>query len=210
MSINARPFEFKNEFTPSGEVLNGEKPSFVRVDEMEQRVNQARAEGEAAAMASLESQILQSLQMIAGTLTPVEQVVGRIATSLRNDAIDLALVSSKQIAGKALEEFGADHAAEAIAAAAKQLRDVPEILVLAAPDIAQGASMRLENLPGMNAKIRFHPDPAARPGDWRIEFSQGAVAHSAEAVEQAVEKALNQRKEDPVEDQLDLFGGAAA
>ena len=208
MTLKTKPFEFTNEFTPTGEFLSGDKPSFKRTETVEQETAQARAEGEAAAMATIEARIATALEQILAQLTPVEQVVTEIASDLRNDAIDLALAASRTIAGKALEDFGADMAREAITQAASQLRDAPEILIIAAPEVAQGAALRLENSASPPAKVRFHADPVAKPGDWRIEFPQGAVAHDREKIEKAVENALEQRKNDPVESQLDLFGGA--
>lgn len=208
MALNAKPFEFTTEFTPNGEVLSGDKPAFRRVEEVERDLAKAREEGQAAAMASIEARIAKSLETIAAQLTPAEQVIGRTAASLRNDAVDLAMAAARRIAGAALDEFGADIAVEAIASAAAQLREAPEIVVVAPPETAHGAALRLDNMAGVSGKVRFEPDPTARPGDWRIEFAQGAVAHRREDVEKAIEDALEQRKNDPVESQLDLFGGA--
>ena len=208
MTISTKPFEFTTEFSAAGEVLSGEKAEYKRVEEIEQDLVRARAEGEAAAMATIEARIAASLETILATLTPVEQVMAQTAAGLRNEAIELAMAAARRIAGKALDEFGEHIAIDAIADAARQLRDTPEILVIASPETAQGAALRLENNPSVNAKIRFHADPSARPGDWRIEFASGAVSHNRETVEKAIEDALEQRKNDPVESQMDLFGGA--
>ena len=111
MTLKTKPFEFTNEFTPTGEFLSGDKPSFKRTETVEQETAQARAEGEAAAMATIEARIATALEQILAQLTPVEQVVTEIASDLRNDAIDLALAASRTIAGKALEEFWCRHGA---------------------------------------------------------------------------------------------------
>lgn len=205
---SAKPFEFITEFTPTGEVLTGKKPDFKRVSEVEAEVKQARENTQAAVMASVEARIATALETIAASLTPSEQVVANIATTLRNEAIDLALAASETIAGKALDENGHEAAENALAEACKQLRSEPRLVVTIAPDAEQAVKMRLQNMPDIAERLHFIADPAAKPGDWRIEFNGGAAEFNRDAIQQTVENCLNNRKEDPIEDQLDLFGAA--
>ncbi len=204
----AKPFEFLTEFTPSGEVLTGKKPDFKRVEDVEQEVNQARENTQAAVMGSIEARIATALETIAANLTPSEQVVSQIALSLRNEAIDLAMAASEIIAGRALDENGHAAAEEAVAQACKQLRAEPRLIVTIAPDAELQIKMRLENMPDIAERLHFVTDPAARPGDWRIEFQGGAAEFNRDAITKTVEDCLNNRKSDPIEDQLDLFGAA--
>ncbi len=204
----ATPYEIFTEFTPTGEVLTGKKPDFKRVDEVEKEVSQARENTQAAVMASVEARIATALETIAANLTPSEAVVSKIATSLRNEAIDLAMAASETIADRALDENGHEAAKEAIAEASKQLRSEPRLIVTIPPDAETMVKLRLENMPDIAERIHFVADPAAQPGDWRIEFQGGAAAFSRDAIKQTVEDCLNNRKADPIEDQLDLFGAA--
>ncbi len=203
---DVKHFEFYTEFTPSGEILSGKKPAYKRVEEVEKEINQARASTQDAVMASVEARIATALETIAANLIPNEQVINQIALTLRNEAIDLAMAASATIAGKALDENGHKAAEDAVAEACKQLRSEPRLIVTVAPDAEMQIKMRLQNMPDIADRLHFVADPAARPGDWRIEFSGGAAEFSRDAVSEAVEKCLNNRKADPIEDQLDLFG----
>ncbi|WP_018995820.1 FliH/SctL family protein [Hirschia maritima] len=204
----AKPFEFFTEFTPSGEVLTGKKPAFKRVEDVEQEVLQAREATQTAVMGSVEARIATALETIAANLTPSEQVVANIATTLRNEAIDLAMTASEVIAGKALDENGHAAAEEAVAEACKQLRSEPRLIVTVSPEAELQIKMRLENMPAIAERLHFVADPAAQPGDWRIEFQGGAAEFNRDVIKQTVEDCLNNRKADPIEDQLDLFGTA--
>ncbi|MFC7291466.1 hypothetical protein [Hirschia litorea] len=203
-----KPFELYTEFTPTGEVLSGKKPAYKRVEEVEKEIHQARAQTQDAVMASVEARIATALETIAANLTPSEQVVNQVALTLRNQAIDLALAASTVIAGKALDEDGHKAAEEAVAEACKQLRSEPRLIVTVAPDAELPIKMRLQNMPDIADRLHFVADPTARPGDWRIEFNGGAAEFSRDAISETVEKCLNNRKADPIEDQLDLFGAA--
>jgi flagellar assembly protein FliH len=131
-----------------------------------------------------------------------------VLTQLRNEAIDLAMAASKVIADEALNAYGNDKAIEAIAEACAQLRSEPEIIVTLPPEAEQGVKLRLENMPQIQSAIHYVADPNAKPGDWKIEFKGGSVSFNRDDVAQQVEACLNRRKDDPVDDQMNLFGTA--
>ena len=206
--INAKPFEFHTEFTPEGEILSGEKHAFKRVETVEKEVAAAREDAQKQVMSSLDARVAASAEAIAKQLLPAHKVIADVARTLRNDAIDLAMASATVIAGKALDENGFETGSEAVAVAARDLRDAPVIVVLAPPETEQALTMKLGNMPELKGKVRFESASGAKPGDWRIEFSDGAVEFSRDDVIRTVTDQLERRKDDPVEDQLDLFGAA--
>ena len=63
---------------------------------------------------------------------------------------------------------------------------------------------RLNGRPG----LRIEADPKARPGDWRVEWSEGSIGFAREDVEAAIDAVIAERLEEPVEPQLDLFAVA--
>ncbi len=206
--LNAKPFTFQNEFTPDGEFLSGNSPSYRRVEEVEDAIAAIRKQTQDDAMASIEARIAASLEAILAQLSPTPEKISEIAKGLRNEAIDLAMTATKVVAGRALDEFGEDTASEAVAQAAKQLRQATRITVLVTPEAEAAIALRVQNMPGVNSNVSFIADPAARPGDWRIEFDDGAVGFDRDRTISVIEACLDQRKDDPVEDQLDLFGAA--
>lgn len=208
--INAKPFVFENEFTPSGEYLSGAEAAYRRVEEVEESIASAREEAQAQSMATIEARIAASLEAIVAQLSPVAEVLTPIVEKTREDAIDLSMTAAKVVAGRALDEFGADTATEAIASAANALRRATRVTVFIPPETEQGVALRLENMPHLQGKVTFVADPAARPGDWRLEFEDGAVGFDRDSVIADVEACLEQRKSDPIEDQLDLFSVSAA
>ena len=128
----------------------------------------------------------------------------------RNQAIELALTAAKAIAGVALDKVGEDAAAEAVAEVVSEIRHSPHIVVCVTPEAAPKIAQRLQTMPDVANKVRFEANPTAQPGDWRIEFSDGAITFDREAVAQTVEDTLKRRLNDPVEAQLDLFNAGAA
>ena len=61
---------------------------------------------------------------------------------------------------------------------------------------------------GRTLNLSFVADPAAKPGDWRVEWAEGSVGYSREQVEATIEAVIDARLQDPVEPQLELFSAA--
>ena len=210
MSGSPKPFEFVNEFTPDGQMLTGDAPAYKPVETVEQEVQQARAETQAAVMTSVDARTAASLEAVLSQLKPAQDVIAAISASLRNEAIELAMAAANTIAGIALEKHGAEAAAESVASVVSELKAAPYLVVSIPPESAPAIAQRLQSMPDVTNKIRFEANPNAQPGDWRIEFSDGAITFDRNTVTQSIEEALNRRQNDPVEDQLDLFGVGAA
>ena len=205
---SAKPFTFINEFTADGEILSGAKPTYVPVSDVEAKMQKARAEADAMARQGEEARIASALEAIANQLKPVLEIVSHTTQQLRAEAIELGLAAAKTIADRALDENGHQAAADAIAKTTQTLKDNPVLIISAAPEVEKEVSARLQNIPGFDARIQFEADPNAKPGDWRVEFSNGVKEFSRESVEQAIEALLDQHKSDPGEVQMDLFGAA--
>ncbi|MEM6626217.1 MAG: hypothetical protein AAF719_05890 [Pseudomonadota bacterium] len=210
--MNTKPFTFSTEFTADGQVLSGEGAAYVGKDDAAQMCADARAEGEAAAKTSEEARAAEALNTMAAHLNPVEPILVDIAGQLKRDATDLALAAAKAIAGKALDKWGAETAADAISELVATLRDGPSVVATVAPDCAGPVSQRLQTLAahGFEGRFAVKEDPAAKPGDWRVDWREGAVEFNRDEAAKAVEAALQRRMNDPVEPQLDLFAGDAA
>lgn len=200
-------FAFDIEFTPAGDVLSGPGKTHYTRAEVDALVAAARRDATALASRTSDERAALALERISAALSPVGEHVARIAAELRREAAELALAAACKIAGDALDAQGADKAARAIAAAAAQLRAGPQVHVFAAPADADAIEAHLSLRRAGASAPTFHvvADPAARPGDWRIDWEHGAAGFSREAVEAAVAEALARTLGAPVDSQPDLF-----
>ncbi len=207
---NAQPFSFETEFTPSGDVLGGPARKFVSREEADQLAAKALADGEARARQAAEVKGFASVDRIVAHLAPVSAQLAQLAQTLRREAAELALIAAKKIAGDALDKAGAEAAATAINEAVRQLKNNPVVTVSLQPEAIPEVERRLEHLRrnGQAANIAFIADPAARPGDWRVEWAEGSVGFTRDQVEAGIDAIVNARLNDPVEPQLELFSAA--
>lgn len=204
--VQTSPFLFATEFSADGEVLSGPERKYFSRDEADQLAARARAEGEARAKQAG----FASVDRIAVTLAPVAAQLSAVAEQLRAEAAELAMIAAKRIAGAALDRQGEEIAAAAITDVIRQLKLNPAITVAIAPEAIPAVERRLEHLraKGVGGSVSFAPDPNAKPGDWRVEWEDGATGFSRDAVEAAIDTIIASRLQDPVSPQLDLFAAA--
>lgn len=199
-------FNFEVEFTPSGDVLKGPDRKFFSREEADQIAAKARSEGEKRA----EAKGFAAVDKVAAQLSPVQAQLAAAATTLRQEAAELAMIAARKIAGAALDKNGEEAAAAAIANAVRQLKGNPVVIISIAPDSLPQIERRLEQLRrhGIGATLQFVGDPNAKTGDWHVSWGEGATGFSRDAVAAAIENALKVRLDDPVEPQLELFSAA--
>jgi len=204
--VQTSPFLFATEFNADGDVLSGPERKYVSRDEADQLAASARAEGEARAKQAG----FASVDRIVASLAPVAAQLSAVAEQLRAEAAELAMIAAKRIAGAALDRQGEEIAAAAIADVIRQLKLNPAITVAIAPDSIPAVERRLDQLraKGVGGSVSFAPDPSAKPGDWRVEWEDGATGFSRAAVEAAIDTIIASRLQDPVAPQLDLFAAA--
>ena len=203
-------FAFDAEFTPAGDVVGGPARKFVPREEVDQMAAKALAEGEARARQTAEVKGFASVDAIVAHLAPVSAQLAELADALRREAAELALIAARKIAGTALDQAGDKAAADAIAEAVRLLRNNPTIVVSLAPGSLPEVERRMDQLKrqGRTLNLSFVTDPAAKPGDWRVEWAEGSVGYSREQVEATIEAVIDARLQDPVEPQLELFSAA--
>jgi hypothetical protein len=61
---------------------------------------------------------------------------------------------------------------------------------------------------GQGMKIAFVANPNAKPGDWLVQWGEGAAGFSRDHVEATIDATVSARLADPVEPQLELFSAA--
>lgn len=205
---NVQPFAFETEFTSSGDVVGGPQRKFVSREEADRLAASARSEGETKAKQTIEAKGFASVDKIVAHLSPVSTQLAQLAEQLRREAAELALVAARKIAGQALDKAGDQVAADAIAQVVRQLKANPVVTVTLAPESIPEVQRHLGQRGAPSGQLSFVADPKSKPGDWRVEWTDGSVAFNRDAVEAAIEQLLNDRLQDPVEPQLELFSAA--
>ncbi|MBI1339062.1 hypothetical protein GC169_02460 [bacterium] len=203
---SASPFNFDTEFSATGDILSGPGQNHFSRAEVDRMIGEAMARsalqaGERGAAALIE---------IAAKLTPVEPQLCAISEVLRREAAELALIAARKIAGAALDAGGQATAAEAIEAAIRLIKGKPRIIVsVRAEDLAEVAS-RLSAFQGgqLADRIDVEANPAAKPGDWRVEWDNGAAEFSRDKVEAVIQAVLDRATSSPLSQQLDIFKAA--
>lgn len=206
----ATPFAFETEFTPAGDVVGGPQRKYYSREEADQLAAKALADGEARARQTAEVRGFASVDRIVAHLSPVSAQLAQLADTLRREAAELALIAAKKIAGEALDKAGAEAAAAAIAETVRLLKHNPVITVSLAPESIPEVERRMDQLrrAGRAVDMNFIADPAAKPGDWCVEWAEGSTGFSRDQVEAAIDAVVNARLQDPVEPQLELFSAA--
>ena len=210
MSQSPAPFMFETEFTPQGDVLRGPDRKFFSREETDALAAKARQEGEAKARQTVEAKGFQSVDKIVAHLAPVAAQLSGLAEQLRAEAAELAMIAARKIAGDALDRNGQDAAASAIADVVRQLKLNPVITVTMAQESLAEVERRMEQLrrQGIGTNIAFVADANARPGDWKVVWSEGSTGFTREGVEAAIDAIIKARLQDPVAPQLELFSAA--
>ncbi|MEZ5936974.1 MAG: FliH/SctL family protein [Hyphomonadaceae bacterium] len=199
-------FVFETEFTPDGDVIGGAAPRYLPVGEAEAMAAKAAQ----SAVQTAEVNAVTAAEGAMKRLTPTAQQLAQIADQLRREAAELAMAAARAVAGAALDRMGAEVAAEAVQSVVGNLKAKPMILISAAPGAVELIRERIGDMreAGPGVSVRIVPDASARPGDWRVEWDEGATGFKSEDIQAAVETALNERLQDPVGPQLDLFSAA--
>ena len=120
------------------------------------------------------------------------------------------MIAARRIAGAALDRNGEESASLAIAEVVRNLKLNPTVVVGVPPEALPEVQRRVEQLrgKGVGNGITFVPDPRAKPGDWKVQWSEGSAGFSRESVEAAIDSIIQARLQDPVAPQLDLFSAA--
>lgn len=199
-------FIFDTEFTHDGQVLSQGERAWYSREEASQLSSKARAEGEKSA----HDKGVAALQVFLADFNRVHAGLVQAAAQVREEAAELALAAARKIAGAALDANGEAAAIDALTNAIRNLKTGPSITVFVPKDALPALLPRMEKLKseGLADSIRLKADEGARPGDWRIEWADGAQGFDREKVTDAIEQAVRARLQDPVEEQPDLFSAA--
>jgi flagellar assembly protein FliH len=190
-----RKFGFDTVFDGAGVVGLAANP-YKRVytaDEVEHVKAQARAEGEAAALARAEAQTAQALSQMAEAARFALPTLVQAAHEHRVGSAELALAAARKIADAACDRFPEAPVQAALAALAREIEATPRLVLHAAPELVERLQAALEETAqaiGFAGQIIARADPDTPRGAFVLDWGDGRAAFNPEAAAARVGAAL--------------------
>ncbi len=177
-------------------------PSFSE-EELEAAVAEARkaalaeglAKGKAEANALTERQTATALGTIAQHFAKVDGEVQAVAAALRETSLELSLAMVRRLFPEFARRHGLEEVKELLGRCLDQLRTEPRFTVKVAGDLAETLKAEVEALAqsrGFEGRIVVAAEEGLKPGDCKIEWSQGGMIRSADEIWKAIEAAMEQ------------------
>lgn len=177
-------------------------PSFSE-EELEAAVAEARktamaeglAKGKADAAAQSERQTASALNAIAQHFAKVDAEVQAAAAALRETSLELSLAMVRRLFPEFARRHGLEEVKELLGRCLEQLRTEPRFTVKVASDLAEtlkGEIATLAQSRGFEGRVVVAGEEGLKPGDCRIEWSQGGMIRSADEIWKAIEAAMEQ------------------
>jgi flagellar assembly protein FliH len=193
----ARKFTFDTEFDATKPTTTSTYKRLFTSEEVAGLGAKARAEGEAAAMQSIEAQTARALTDLASAAHAALPTLAAAAHQHRVGAAELALACARQIADAACERFPEAPLQAALAALAREVESTPR-LTLRAPaallERLQAALTETAEAIGYSGQILARADPELPPAAFVLDWGDGSAsfdpAGAAQRVAEALEGAL--------------------
>jgi flagellar assembly protein FliH len=212
-----RKFTFDNDFDAPRMVTPKAEPEIVVEDlppppppaptfseeELEAAVAEARkaalaegqAKGKAEATAQTERQTATALNAIAQHFAKVDGEVQAAAGQLREMTLELSLAMVRRLFPEFARQHGLEEVKELLGRCLDTLRTEPRFTVKVASGEAETLKSEVEALAqsrGFEGRIAVAAEEGLKPGDCKIEWSQGGMIRSADEIWKAIEAAMEQ------------------
>ena len=194
-----RKFNFDTVFDTSGRVTrNGQGVRLHYLpEEVEQIRKKAFEEGRQAELVKAEQSAAQAIQGLTALLQALVPAIDREIAQIQRESAEAILAAARAIAGAALDAIPEPAILVAVDEALRTLRDTPFLALRLAPAQSDALGPRIlaaAEGAGFAGRVRIESDPRARAGDWRLEWTGGAIAFDrAEAfarIQDAAERSI--------------------
>jgi len=177
-------------------------PSFSEA-ELEAAVAEARkaaltegqAKGKADATTQIERQTATALTAIATNFAKIDGEIQAATEQLRETALELSLAMVRRLFPEFARQHGLEEVTELLGRCLDTLRTEPRFTVRVASAQAETLLVEVDALAqsrGFEGRIVVAADENLKPGDCRIEWSQGGMIRSADEIWKAIEAAIEQ------------------
>lgn len=193
--MNTRRFLFDTDFSATGD--GAAPPPRVRRAVPAEEVEKLKADAYLAGTASVEAKAVQAQAMAVGKVAEaVLQMLGALDEAIekhRQDATQIAYAIARKLAGAALAAVPARTIEDVIEKAMAMVPHEPRIVVRAHPDAVaplKEATTRLGAEHGFGGRMVIIGEAQFRNGDCRIEWADGGMERSLDAIDETIRAAL--------------------
>jgi flagellar assembly protein FliH len=158
-------------------------------------LTEGQAKGKADATAQNERQTAAALTAIGTHFAKIDGEMQVVAGQLRETVIELSLAMVRRLFPEFARQHGLEEVKELLGRSLDTLRTEPRFTVKVAADQAEvlgGEVDALARSRGFEGRIAVTADESLKPGDCRIEWSQGGMIRSADEIWKAIEAAMEQ------------------
>ncbi len=184
-------YVFDTVFDSDGAIL-AERPK-KKTSYNPEEVEALRLEAHAAGRREAEGEMAAALGRIGGQMAQVLSTLIEERTSIRAEAVELAVAVSKKLSGALLNLAPKDAVIELLSSIIEYLRDAPRIVVRAAPDLVAALKEDLGQLlsqAGFEGQLIVLPEPDLAAADCSIDWAKGGLEHNTEASVAIIDKAV--------------------
>src|SRR6201999_3316625 len=144
---------------------------------------EGQAKGKADATAGTERQTAAALTAIAQHFAKIDGEVQAANATLRESTIELSLAMVRRLFPEFARQHGLEEVKELLGRSLDTLRTEPRFTVKVAggqAETLQGEVEKLATARGFEGRIVVAAEESLKPGDCRIEWSQGGMIRSAD------------------------------
>lgn len=190
----ARRYEFDTVFGTDGAVLRGgaDGPALFTRQELEAALAQAREEGRQSESAIAARDSADALSQAASALRRIEHALAREIAEAQAGLVDLALAAAHQIAGAALQSFGAQQACTILAQAAASAGSAPRLVLrVCANQLPEFHDKLVAAATQAGLEGRLFIEAAQHAGEYSctVEWGEGALGFNPDAIRAEIERA---------------------
>jgi flagellar assembly protein FliH len=149
----------------------------------------------ADAMAQTERQTATALNTIAQHFAKIDGEVKAAAEQISDTSLELSLAMVRRLFPEFARQHGLEEVKELLGRCLDNLRTEPRFTVKVASGQAEALKSEIEALAqsrGFEGRIVVAAEESLKPGDCRIEWSQGGMIRSADEIWKAIEAAMEQ------------------
>lgn len=179
-------FTFTNEFA-SGDRHKELEREIARLQLL---LPQAEARGMESGRNSGGAELARALDKALNVLTALETE----RNALQKEAVELAVLTARTLAGRLVEHEPARAVSEFAEACIESLRKCPHIVFRVHPDSVESVEANLKKLAherGLEGRLIVLGDPEKSQGDCKIEWAEGGYEHCRAEVEQKINDAVS-------------------
>lgn len=197
---NVRKFTFDTEFRGTQDVFQetarARQRKSLTQDEIEQMCAAARQDGVTSGEVRAAEKTAAAVEVLGRNVRDLLGKYHNEIESVRQEAVQCALVVARKLARGALESCPEAEVEEALRAAISEAVREPKLVLRASAAVVDVFADRLDEIAqsaGYGGQLVAMADPGLSGPDCRVEWPGGGIEHNLEAVEAAIADIIERR-----------------